>query len=68
MTVPALDGYESRRVQPLHARKPYVCPECGNAIESGEGHVVAWPTDVPDLRRHWHGHCWRIASRRGRVR
>lgn len=67
MAVPQLDGYVARRVHPVHARKPYRCPACGNGIEVREGHVVAWPEDVVDLRRHWHHHCWRLAVRRGRV-
>lgn len=61
-----MPGYEVRRVQPLDARKDYVCPGCGNAIAAGEGHVVAWPEHDEDLRRHWHHHCWRFeAGRRG---
>ena len=59
-----LDGYEVRRVDPERAAKDYICPECGNTIEVGEGHVVVWPEDDPDLRRHWHRHCWRIEVRR----
>jgi hypothetical protein len=28
--------------------------------------VVAWPEHLPDDRRHWHLHCWRVAAGRGR--
>ena len=59
-----LDGYEVQRVDSGRAEKNYICPECGNTIPPGEGHVVVWPDDDPDLRRHWHTHCWRLEVRR----
>jgi hypothetical protein len=59
-----LEGYEVRRVDPARALKDYVCPECGNTVEQGEGHVVVWPEYDSDLRRHWHKHCWRFEVRR----
>lgn len=59
-----LDGYEVRRVDGSRATKDYICPECGNAVPVGEGHVVVWPQDDADLRRHWHRHCWRLEVRR----
>lgn len=67
LEVPELEGYEVRRVPAFRADKEYVCPGCGNTIDRGQGHVVAWPEHDADLRRHWHLHCWRIAARRGRV-
>jgi len=60
-----LDGYEVQRVPAFQATKDYVCPDCGNPIRTGEGHVVAWPDGAVDLRRHWHRHCWRLAVKRG---
>jgi len=60
----ALDGYEVKRVEPARADKTYLCPECGNTIAVGEGHVVVWPEGDSDLRRHWHRHCWRVEVRR----
>ena len=60
-----LDGYEVKRIDPGRAEKDYVCPACGNAIPQGEGHVVVWPDGEPDLRRHWHRHCWRVEVGRG---
>lgn len=60
----ALEGYEVRRVDGERAIKDYVCPECGNAVPAGEGHVVVWPEGDPELRRHWHRHCWRLEVRR----
>jgi hypothetical protein len=59
-----LDGYEVKWVDAWRAEKDYVCPGCGNAVAAGEGHVVVWPEDESDLRRHWHGHCWRLEVRR----
>ena len=61
-----LDGYEVRRVDGERATKDYLCPECGNTVVSGEGHVVVWPTGDSDLRRHWHRHCWRLEVRRSK--
>lgn len=65
--LPRLDGYEVSRVPGARASKPYACPGCHQHIAVGEGHVVAWPEDLVDDRRHWHLHCWRIAARRGRT-
>ncbi len=59
-----LDGYEVKRVDAARAMKEYICPECGNTIAEGEGHVVVWPVGDTDLRRHWHRHCWRLEVRR----
>lgn len=66
-TLQQLEGYTVRRVPGFQARKDYVCPACGADIASGVGHVVAWPDELAEERRHWHLHCWRIASRRGRI-
>jgi hypothetical protein len=60
----SLEGYEVRRVDGVDAAKEYTCPDCGNVVPEGEGHVVVWPEDDPELRRHWHHHCWRIEVRR----
>jgi hypothetical protein len=67
LELPELDGYEVRRVPAFRADKAYACPGCGNAIRAGEGHVVAWPEQRTDDRRHWHLHCWRVVARRGRL-
>lgn len=61
-----LSGYEVRRVDAHSAAKDYLCPDCGNPVPAGEGHVVVWPVDEEDLRRHWHTHCWRLEVRRSR--
>jgi len=65
--LPRLEGYEVARVPGVRAGKPYRCPNCGGEIAIGVGHVVAWPEDLVEDRRHWHEHCWRLATRRGRV-
>lgn len=67
LQVPQLPGYEAHATPGIKAHKEYVCPSCGNVIPAGQGHVVAWPVDAADLRRHWHRHCWRMAVRRGRI-
>lgn len=54
----AVDGAETRSVQPYDAVKTYVCPGCNRDIPPGTGHLVAVPPDEPDLRRHWHRGCW----------
>ena len=55
---------EVRFVQPFQATKSYLCPGCGRDIPPGQGHMVAVPSDAPDLRRHWHRGCW--VNRRSR--
>ncbi len=59
-----LAGYEVRHVDGQGATKDYLCPDCGNLVAAGEGHVVVWPSGEADLRRHWHRHCWRLEVRR----
>ena len=59
-----LEGYEVRRIDPDRAEKEYLCPDCGNPIARGEGHVVVWPVGDSELRRHWHRHGWRVEVRR----
>jgi hypothetical protein len=65
--LPQLDGFEVHRVLGARAGKDYVCPDCYVPIAAGQGHVVAWPLDDVEQRRHWHLHCWRLAVRRGRI-
>ena len=57
-------GYDVRRVQPFEAIKRYVCGGCARDIGTGVGHVVAVPTEAPELRRHWHWGCWQARDRR----
>jgi hypothetical protein len=62
-----LAGYEAHSVPAYRATKPYVCPTCSATIPFATGHVVAWPEGQLDARRHWHRHCWRLVTRRGRI-
>ncbi|CAN5495568.1 hypothetical protein BH23ACT9_BH23ACT9_04540 [soil metagenome] len=55
-----LSGYDVQVIPAHRAEKDYICPDCGNQIPEGEGHVVVFPMGDPDLRRHWHTYCWRI--------
>lgn len=55
-------------VSAVQAQKEYLCPGCGQGIESKTAHLVVWRADgvlgdTADLaaRRHWHTHCWRMA-------
>ena len=41
----------------------YLCPGCAQDVVSVP-HVVAWPHDDPDGRRHWHTPCWEARGRR----
>jgi len=63
---PDIEGYEVQRIDEGRAVKDYLCPECGNVVPAGEGHVVVWPVGDSDLRRHWHRHCWRVEVSRSR--
>lgn len=38
--------------------KPYRCPGCDMEIKPATPHIVAWPEDLVDDRRHWHTPCW----------
>lgn len=67
LDLPRMPGYEARFMPGMRATKAYVCPNCGNTIGPGVGHVVAWPEGESDDRRHWHRHCWRLAVNRGRI-
>jgi hypothetical protein len=62
-----LEGYEVQRVDEHRAVRDYLCPECGNVVSAGEGHVVVWPEGDSDLRRHWHRHCWRLEVKRSQT-
>ncbi|HEX9823713.1 MAG TPA: hypothetical protein VGB51_04880 [Actinomycetota bacterium] len=44
--------------------RDYVCPGCNQLVRGGE-HLVVYPDDEPDLRRHWHSECWRRELKRG---
>lgn len=65
--IPEMPGYHVQAMPGARAIKTYVCPGCAGPIVPGESHVVAWPEGLPDDRRHWHRHCWRLETRRGRI-
>ena len=44
--------------------KEYRCPGCDMEIKPGPPHIVAWPIDSVDNRRHWHSTCWAKRSNR----
>lgn len=48
-----------RSVSGTAATKAYRCPGCSQEILPGVPHVVAWPADGTQERRHWHTGCWR---------
>lgn len=50
--------YLVRRMGAAAAVKFYVCPGCNQDIPPGVSHVVAWPQDHAEERRHWHAACW----------
>lgn len=61
--------YTVQSISGESAKKDYTCPGCSIIIEAGTPHVVAWREDGlfgedADLseRRHWHTHCWKIAT------
>jgi hypothetical protein len=57
-------GYAVRSVPGSGAAKAYRCPGCDQEIRPGTGHVVAWPPEDADDRRHWHTACWAARDRR----
>ena len=62
----AADGeWVVRPVTGAAAAKDYRCPGCDQEIRVGTPHLVAWPADAPDERRHWHSPCWHARGRRG---
>jgi hypothetical protein len=47
-----------RRITGSSSTKPYRCPGCDQSIRPATPHVVAWPADDIEQRRHWHSVCW----------
>src|SRR4029079_7720421 len=54
-----------RHVTASRAAKAYRCPGCDQEIRPATPHVVAWPEEAEDDRRHWHTPCWSARDRRG---
>lgn len=58
-------GFDMRR---LASEKAYRCPGCDLEIRPGVWHLVVVPQEMPEERRHWHEHCWRVELHRTRGR
>ena len=52
------DEYMVRKITGSTSTKPYRCPGCDQLIPTATPHIVAWPIDDIELRRHWHTACW----------
>lgn len=63
---PSWAQVEGMKVQSSVARKSYLCPYCNGTIAVGTTHVVAYPEDRLDDRRHYHSACWSKQSKRPR--
>lgn len=44
--------------------KEYRCPGCDMEIKPATPHIVAWPQEDVEQRRHWHTACWKKRSHR----
>jgi hypothetical protein len=53
-----------RRITGASSTKAYRCPGCDQEIRPATPHVVAWPSESIDQRRHWHTPCWNARDRR----
>jgi hypothetical protein len=59
------DGvFRVRRITGSTSTKAYRCPGCDQEIRPATPHVVAWPDDGLDYRRHWHTVCWEKRDQR----
>lgn len=54
-----------RAVTGSASTKTYRCPGCDHEIAPATPHLVAWPEDELDDRRHWHRPCWNARGHRG---
>lgn len=59
------EDWTAKAVPGYAATKAYRCPGCDHEIPLRQPHIVAWPADAIDDRRHWHTACWRRATARG---
>jgi hypothetical protein len=62
---PAWAQAQGVTVRQVTGERPYRCPGCQQMIRPGITHLVVVPDDDADLRRHWHGPCWRRERRAG---
>ncbi|WP_374215982.1 hypothetical protein [Frankia sp. AiPs1] len=47
--------------------KVYRCPGCDHEINPGTAHLVVWPPERVEDRRHWHRPCWDRRCRAARL-
>ena len=59
------DGFTVRALTGASSTKMYRCPGCDHEIRMATPHIVAWPTEDPETRRHWHTPCWNSRGKRG---
>lgn len=59
------DGFTVRALTGSSSTKVYRCPGCDHEIRTATPHIVAWPTEDADNRRHWHTPCWNSRGKRG---
>jgi len=59
------DGFTVRALTGAGSTKLYRCPGCNHEIRMATPHIVAWPTEDPENRRHWHTPCWNSRGKRG---
>jgi hypothetical protein len=60
------DEWVVRRLTGASSTKTYRCPGCQQEIRPATPHVVVWPSQTVDMRRHWHNPCWNSRSRQRR--
>ena len=53
-----------RKITGSTSNKPYRCPGCDQLIPTATPHIVAWPHDDVESRRHWHTACWQKKDHR----
>jgi hypothetical protein len=56
--------WKVRHITGSSSTKTYRCPGCDHEIRPATPHVVAWPVEAIEERRHWHAPCWRARARR----
>jgi len=52
------ERWEGWRVAPVRGTRTYRCPNCDGTTDQDHDHVVVWPGDEIDARRHWHKTCF----------
>jgi hypothetical protein len=63
-TIETFRGAEYRVRRISGAVGQYRCPGCDQLFSAATGHIVAWPVDDVDSRRHWHANCWAARAER----